>query len=105
MRNVLFSSIAVTCSFLSLVQRWAQPLAGVLFKGRCSLFVAEAGHGHGTPVDPKYGDFQMPHVSDVHKRVGHAIGTTMWFWIFYRAYYDLPTLLGHHPWHDEHGEH
>ena len=66
---------------------------------------AGGGHGHGAPLDPKYGDFKMPHVSPVHKYAGQALGTTMWFWIFYRAYYDLPTLLGHHPWHDEHDEH
>ncbi len=61
-----------------------------------------AGHGHGTPVDPKYGDFHLPHVSAVHKNLGKAFGTAMWFWIFYRGYYDLPALLGHHAFHDEH---
>ena len=72
------------------VQRAIQPVRG------------GGGHGHGTPVDPKYGDFQLPHVSNVHKIAGRVMGTTMWFWIFYRAYHDLPALLGHHPWHDEH---
>lgn len=29
------------------------------------------------------------------------MGTTCWFWIMYRGYYDLPMLLGYHPWHNE----
>lgn len=66
------------------------------------------GHGgHDTRVraDPAiYGDLKLPHVSQGHKNVARAMGTFLWFWVFYRAYYDLPALLGHHAFHDEHDD-
>ncbi|KIY49075.1 hypothetical protein FISHEDRAFT_7253, partial [Fistulina hepatica ATCC 64428] len=34
--------------------------------------------------------------------VGKVIGTTMWFFIFYRLREDGGKLLGQHPW-DTHG--
>jgi hypothetical protein len=48
--------------------------------------------GGGEKADPtKYGDFTVPHVASAHKNIAYGFGTTMWFWMFYRAYYDLPT--------------
>mmetsp|Transcript_34664 Transcript_34664/g.88735 ORF Transcript_34664/g.88735 Transcript_34664/m.88735 type:complete len:91 (+) Transcript_34664:24-296(+) len=56
----------------------------------------------GPKADPKYGSYHPPVVDSVHKNLAKGMGTACWFWIFYRAYYDLPTLLGAHPFLDEH---
>lgn len=49
------------------------------------------GHGHAKADPTKYGDFTPPYPSTAHKVLAHGMGTTMWFWMMYRAYYDLPA--------------
>ena len=47
-------------------------------------------------------------VSENHRLAGEVFGTICWLWIFHRARYDLPVVLGwRHPWEhapgDDHG--
>lgn len=37
--------------------------------------------------------FHAPHVAPFHQRLSVVVGTTMWFWIFYRAYHDGPVVI------------
>ncbi|EAL67441.1 hypothetical protein DDB_G0279939 [Dictyostelium discoideum AX4] len=39
------------------------------------------------------------HVSKVHKLLSVGLGTTVWFWVFYRAKQDWRTFVGvNYPW-------
>ncbi|EFA83141.1 hypothetical protein PPL_03931 [Heterostelium album PN500] len=50
--------------------------------------------GHHTPF----------HVPKHHRYLSVALGTTMWFWVFYRAKKDWKTTLGfQYPWDHDHG--
>jgi hypothetical protein len=41
--------------------------------------------------------------SEVHTQAGEIFGVLCWLWVFHRARYDLPVVLGwRHPW--EHGD-
>ena len=42
---------------------------------------------------PALADFHAPHVDPTHQRIGTALGSIMWFWIFYRASEDGPVVL------------
>ncbi|EGG21279.1 hypothetical protein DFA_01160 [Cavenderia fasciculata] len=52
------------------------------------------------------GGHQPFHVAKHHKYISVALGTTMWFWVFYRAKQDWRSFLGlEFPWDHGHGHH
>ena len=44
-------------------------------------------------LGPRRAGFHAPHVAPFHQRLSVVVGTTMWFWIFYRAYHDGPVVI------------
>lgn len=59
------------------------------------------GGDHHAPykgLDAKlpYGGFHPPPVKRVHKNVALFIGTTMWFWVFWRLKHDWRHLFTSH---------